>query len=391
MRPYERTHRWISFEFDLRRINSTTWLQLGEAQSKCEHIAGVPLRPDTAASLHSIYLAKGALATTAIEGNTLTEEEVRKRIEGKLDLPASKQYLGQEIDNIVRACNEIAANLEHTTDELTPKLVSHLNEIVLTKVPAEEHVVPGKVRTVKVGVARYDPPLPEDCEYLLERMCGWLNHPDLRNEPTNAIAFAIVRSVLAHIYLAWIHPFGDGNGRTARLIEFYMLIHAGVPLPAAHLLSDHYNRTRSEYYRQLHQASLSGGDVLPFLQYAVAGFVDGLKDQLARIREQQWDVAWRNYVHEGFRDKKSLADERRRHLALDLSLHHDGVPVAKIATLSPRLAAAYATKQQKTVSRDLNVLMKMGLIERVGHVVRAKRERILAFLPVRRISKGHSK
>lgn len=56
---------------------------LGEACSKCEHISSVPLQPKTAAYLHQLYLAKGALATTAIEGNTLSEAEVVKHLEGK--------------------------------------------------------------------------------------------------------------------------------------------------------------------------------------------------------------------------------------------------------------------------------------------------------------------
>src|SRR6266436_58210 len=73
MRTFERTHSWISFRIDLRQARPQLWLLLGEAASKCEHIAGVPLRPATAQSLHQLYLAKGALATTAIEGNTLTE------------------------------------------------------------------------------------------------------------------------------------------------------------------------------------------------------------------------------------------------------------------------------------------------------------------------------
>ena len=56
-----------------------------------------------------------------------------------------------------------------------------------------------------------------------------------------------------------------------------ILVISGVPAPAAHLLSNHYNQTRSEYYRQLGRASQSGGDVLPFITYAVRGFVDGLR------------------------------------------------------------------------------------------------------------------
>ncbi len=82
MRTFEKTHPWLSFQIDLRKAPYTLWHAFGEAQSKCENIAGVPLEPETAKSLHNIYLAKGALSTTAIEGNTLSEEEVRRRIAG---------------------------------------------------------------------------------------------------------------------------------------------------------------------------------------------------------------------------------------------------------------------------------------------------------------------
>jgi len=80
MRTFERTHPWISFWIDLRQARPQLWLLLGEAASKCEHIAGVPLRPATAQSLHQLYLAKGALGTTAIEGNTLTEKQVLQHL-----------------------------------------------------------------------------------------------------------------------------------------------------------------------------------------------------------------------------------------------------------------------------------------------------------------------
>lgn len=69
------------------------------------------------------------------------------------------------------------------------------------------------------------------------------------------------------------------------MIEFHLLFAAGVPLPAAHLLSDHYNKTRTEYYRQLTFASRSGGDVLPFIRYALEGFLDGLRGQINLIRD----------------------------------------------------------------------------------------------------------
>jgi len=197
------------------------------------------------------------------------------------------------------------------------------------------------------------------------------------------IVYAIIRAVIAHLYLAWIHPFGDGNGRTARLLEFSLLLDSGVPAPAAHLLSNHYNHTRTEYYRQLDQASKSGGNVLPFLAYAIEGFRDGLREQVDRIRKQQWDVAWRNYVHESFSHQNSTMATRQRHLILDLSDSEKPVPGAKLIEISPRVMASYSKKTSKTLSRDLNALSRMRLIERVLGGFVARKRAILAFLPHR--------
>jgi Fic family protein len=384
-RTFERTHPWIKFEIDLRQFSTTLWLRLGEAQSKCEHLAGVPLRPDTAKRLHSLYLAKGVLATTAIEGNTLSEEDVVKHLEGTLQLPASKQYLAKEVDNIIKVCNSLLANVAKGTPlKLTPERIAELNRLILDGLQVPTDVVPGKIRKNVVGVARYRVAPPEDCEFLLERLCKWMEDPTFEEVPGSPLISAILRAILAHIYLAWIHPFGDGNGRTARLVEFQLLIGAGVPAPAAHLLSNHYNLTRTEYYRQLEQASASGGKVIPFITYALEGFIDGLLAQIEVVRDQQINVAWENYVHEMFRDRSSLSNSRRRRFILDLSNKGEWVRKSELSKISPEVAKLYATKGPKTLPRDLNALSNMGLLERRGNTYRAKKEIILAFLPVRR-------
>lgn len=376
------THPWLKFSADLRLVPASLWVTLGECQSKCEHIAGVPLRRATEEYLYRVYLAKGALATTAIEGNTLTEEEVLLHLEGKLKLPPSREYLAQEIDNIVAGCNAILRQMrEGRPPELTARWVGDLNRAVLNSLNLEAGVVPGEIRKHDVGVARYKAPPHQECGRLLDRLCAWLNGDDFGPRESMGVVYAILRAVLAHLYLAWIHPFGDGNGRTARLVEFHILLTSGVPAPAAHLLSNHYNQTRSEYYRQLDRASRSGGDVIPFLTYATQGFLDGLRSQLGIIREQQWDVAWRNYVHELFSDKKSSTYVRRRHLILDLSAASEPVAFGKLGEISPRIAAAYARKTARTLSRDINGLMKMGLLIKETAGYRAHKEIILAFLP----------
>ena len=131
--------------------------------------------------------------------------------------------------------------------------------------------------------------------------------------------FAIIKAVLAHLYIAWIHPFGDGNGRTARLIEFIILISSGVPATAAHLLSNHYNQTRPRYYRELKNASESKGDIIPFLTYAVQGLLDGLREQVEAIQGQQWKVVWRDFVYRTIKGRSEPVKQRKQRLVFALS------------------------------------------------------------------------
>jgi Fic family protein len=384
-RTYERTHPWIDFRLDLRRADPELWMMLGEARSKVEHIAGSLLRPESAGELHRLYLAKGVLATTAIEGNTLSEDEALQLIDGTLRLPPSREYLGQEMRNIVDAVNTITREvIDGSVPPLDRPTIERYNAIILRGLSLEDGVIPGQLRDNSVVVANYRGAPAEDCKNLLDRLCVWLASNDFVAPSEEwGLPYAILKAILAHLYLAWIHPFGDGNGRTARLVELRVLFEAGVPTPATHLLSNHYNQTRTEYYRQLALASKSPDGVRSFLKYGVAGFVDGLREQLAAIRAQQFRDRWEQYVYEQFGQAKGPAEQRRRRLVLDLSKSGDQ-PVAKEALrrLSPELAEFYVGKTDKTITRDVNALLEDGLIRRSSNGYLANREIIEAFRPL---------
>ncbi|MDP1718179.1 MAG: Fic family protein [Burkholderiales bacterium] len=380
LRKYETSHPWLTFKLDWRQVSARLWIALGEAQSKCQHIAGVPLQPDTAAEMHRIYLARGLLATTAIEGNTLTEKEVRDLLDKKLKLPPSRQYLAQEIDNILAGFNgilkEIAAG---RVIQLSTQLIKTFNGQVLHKLKLDPEVVPGQIRKHSVGVGTYRGAPAEDCEYLLDRLCEWLN--SIKAPEGEEVIYGLIKSIVGHVYLAWIHPFGDGNGRTARLLEAKFLLEAGVPSAAAHLLSNHYNLTRTEYYRQLDQTSKANGDLRAFMEYAVRGFADQLREQISTIQNQQLMVSWVNYVHEKFGAQKTTADRRQRDVVLAMSTKDGAFKAADIKQLDANIAAQYATKTPKTITRDMNRLKKLGLVETGPAGYRAKIEIMLAFLP----------
>ena len=381
------THPWISFSLDLREAPFNMWLLLGEAQSKVQHIAGVPLLPEIQQMFLQIYLAKGVLATTAIEGNTLTEAEVRRHLEGELELPPSKEYLRQEVQNIIDACNLIGNRiLNGDSPSLTVDKLKTYNARVLRDLPGAEELSPGEFRKYEVGVGRYKGAPWRRVKSLTEKLCQWINGGFTVLEGYD-VAFGIIRAILAHLYIAWIHPFADGNGRTARLVEFELLLSVGVPNVAAHLLSNHYNQTRAEYYRHLGLSSRNGGNPISFLMYALQGFVDGLKEQVETIKNQQLIVHWTNFIHDVFKNQDSPTATRRRRLAIDLTMAGRVVPFQEIRYVTPRIAEAYADKTEKTVRRDLNALEdKYGLIRRTEEGYELRYDKMAAFMPeVRRV------
>jgi len=372
-RPYLQSHSHIDFKADLRGASPTTWVLLGQAKSKSQHVAHSLLSPQAAAELLSVYLAKGLLATTAIEGNTLSEEEVRRVLEGTSDLPPSREYLEREVENVLAAYNLVREELlEDPGLPFSVDRIREYNRLILNGLDLEEGVVPGQIRSHSVVVGSYRAAPAEDAEYLLVRLCDWLNGDDFDapDEASRLAApLAIVKAVVAHLYLAWIHPFGDGNGSTARLLELQILLAAGFPVPTCQLLSNHYNQTRTEYYRQLAMSSQAPNGLSAFLEYAAQGFVDQLKEQLAVIRKQQFEDRWTQFVHQSFGGRSTETDVRRLRLVLDVSrsFHFSGEPVAKraIPELTPRLAAAYATKTEKTLTRDLNAIKGLELLRQV--------------------------
>ena len=379
-RTYRKTHPWINFQLDLRRVDYTLWFQLGEVQAKCEQVAGIPLLPDVEKYLLKVYLAKGASATTAIEGNTLSEEEALELIVGELDLPPSKEYLGQEIRNIVDACNQIEDSaLSGDLSKVSVQWIEELNALVLRALPLKEDVFPGVIRRNDVGVGRYRGAPPQDCENLLWELCRWLNSESFLPDENRKVAFGIMKAIIAHLYVAWIHPFGDGNGRTARLIEFQLLLSCGVPSVAAHLLSNHYNMTHAEYYRQLDMSSRSEGDIFPFVEYALQGLIEGLNEQTITIEKHQLEAHWISYVSETFRNKVGITDIRRRQLVVDLTEAREPVPIAQLRYISPGIAEAYAGKTDRTIRRDVNSLARMGLIRQSQEGVEINIDLMTAF------------
>lgn len=384
MRSYLKSHPWITFQAtDVNSLDPRTWMLLGEARSKCEHLAGTPLPPAVAKRFYEVALIRGAQATTAIEGNTLTEEQVAGILSGTFTAPPSRAYQEREVRNALEALKTIAEDImQGGVPTITRELICDFNRQVLEGTEHEPHVVPGQIRDYSVGVPAYQGAPAQDCRYLVDRLAEWLESETFRSENAEIrFALVIACAVYAHLYIAWLHPFGDGNGRTARLLEFMILARSGIiPLPVAHLLSNHYNLTRDQYYRQLAMASRTR-ETDEFLRYAIQGLVDGIRDQIEQVLQQHLEVIWINFVHETMRQFPS-SPARTRQRSLVLAMPSDtAVPKRRLPELNPALAGLYARKGPRTLSRDLNRLLGVGLVARGPKGWWANEAIIRAFLP----------
>ena len=338
--------------------------QLGQCQAIVDALCELPMQPSYRKRRLKVSLNKGAQATTAIEGNTLTHDEVAKVAEGE-PLSKSKAYQAQEVANILDAMNSLLGRVASDADVqvITPQLIKEFHVMVGRDLGEHFDAIPGRFRQDERVVGPYKTPRHEDVPELVRLMCEWLKAQFGFSSGRQTFKEAVVQAIVTHVYLEWIHPFGDGNGRTGRLVEFYILLRAGNPDIASHVLSNFYNETRPEYYRQLDRAS-KDKDLTAFIRYAVQGYLDGLTESLTHVKDSMIEVAWRYLVHETFAEHKTLKKEvfkRRRRLVLFMPLN-TWLGLDQLPLLEASLAREYAQLSERTLERDLEALKDMNLI-----------------------------
>ena len=357
---------------------------LGQCCAYIDSMLNIPIQPGYHQQLLTVSLNKGALATTAIEGNTLTEEELAQILKG-IDLAPSKKYQQQEVKNIIDAFNTILDEVIRDKSQaiISPELIKRFNKMVGRDIGEAFGGNPGHFRRRNVTVGAYRPPPFEEVEGLVNKLCDWLLREFHYGQEQN-FDDAAIEAIATHIYIAWIHPFLDGNGRTARLLEFYLLMRAGVPNIASHVLSNHYNNTRTEYYRQLQNASETG-NLSAFIEYALEGFRDGLENINKIIHKNQTESTWKNYVHdevEKMQDDGKNERTMRRIRQLAYYIPADRFySTEEIKYLNSRIAKEYINLSAFTLRRDLELLVEKKLLVMEKSKFSANYKLLQNFLP----------
>jgi Fic family protein len=204
-----------------------------------------PLTADALAHLQKYYDVELTYTSNAIEGNTLTHRETAEVIEHGITVggkPLRDHLEAVDHYEAVQWMRELAARSEPVGENTVCEL--H-RRIVLRSQPEMAGVYSRYPRRIAGSSVTF--PNPVKIPALMEEFGGWLEQAP----PTPAAAFE------AHFRLTAIHPFGDGNGRTARLLMNLLLIRGGYP-PVAVRPED-----RKTYLDTLERASLTG-DLKPY-------------------------------------------------------------------------------------------------------------------------------
>lgn len=191
--------------------------------------------------------------SNALEGNTMTLSMTRAIVETRMAVQGKSLQEHNEVLGLDEALKFINSSLVRKSARITTDDILGIHMRVLGNVHPLEA---GKYRVTQVFVGDHVPPKPTHVEKHMQDMNEWL----LSEEPE--ILHPIEFAALAHYKLVYIHPFTDGNGRTARLLMNTILMRAGFP-PVIIRFQD-----RHDYYETLNQANQ--GDVRPFMRFVAA-------------------------------------------------------------------------------------------------------------------------
>lgn len=371
------SHDFIRFPPALAQLSARTWLLLGEIQATAQTVRSSPVLPAQSYGLEKLYLAKGIHGSTAIEGNCIPEDEVVKIVGDELPAYAARIADLREIKNMAQAYNMAArGEIYGGSPAFSVEKLNRYHDLVMSGLVGEQdqQLRVGALRDQPAQVGRYLAPPPEACAALMAQYCDWLNSQDEAAYGLDGydVARSIIKALVAHVCFAWIHPYGGGNGRMARLVEHIILLRAGLPESCCHLLSYFYSKTRRQYFKELQRShgELSEGayppvaDLRRFIEYALEGFMDELGEMKSDIETMQVQSIWRDHIRACFPSLPTPLQQRQMRMALDMTTLCVDQPVMpeQVRELTVALEQAYARESDAALSQDLDALVRMDLL-----------------------------
>jgi Fic family protein len=312
-----------------------------------EVILHAHLVPKWEVSVRREQLVRAAHASTAIEGNPLSLEEVSQLAEGREVMAARRAKA--EVLNYLRVLEHIDTYQERGVITEKKILALHRDD---TNDTLDNPAAEGSFRAVRVVVGNrrtqevvYSPPAPKEVPSLVSGLVAWLNSDAARQ------MHPVLVAAIAHYELVRIHPFVDGNGRTARALATLILTMREFDIKRFFTLDDFYDSDRNAYYAVLKRVNETYPDCTLWLDY----FLEGVEISLSRVKERVLLLS---------------SDERRKSAGGQLALSGRQMKIVEFihangSVKSGDLMRLFSVSRQ-AAGKDLARMTELGIIRADG-------------------------
>lgn len=263
---------------DLQLLNPRFDSPLLDVLTDLEHLRRLEIRGSTPTpvflQLKQVFHLLESLASARIEGNHTTLADY---VETKVTPGTDGADALHEIHNIEAAMRQVEDAVE-PGDPITEHLLRGLHATTVQGLQREGDRTPGSYRTASVGIAAAEhlPPDAVQVSQYMSELIAFINQAD----PPK---YDLMKVALAHHRFAWIHPFGNGNGRVVRLLTYAMLIKYGFKVSSAGRLLNPaavFCADRNRYYGML--ALADSGQERAMEQWCVY-VLSGIRDELEKV------------------------------------------------------------------------------------------------------------
>lgn len=322
---------------------------LVEITSAREIILNAYLVPKWEVSLRREALIRATHASTAIEGNPLTLEEVSRLALGRR--VSATRRAKQEVLNYLNVLEHIEKYQDNGI--IKEKHILNLHRDI-TKGTLENPEWEGTYRKIQVYVGNritgevvFMPPPPEKVPSLMKNFIEWLNSEEaLKLHP-------VLVAGISHYELARIHPFVDGNGRTARALATLILYIREFDIKRFFTLDDYYDSDRNAYYNALRSVDQSNLNLTKWLEY----FTEGVRISILRVKEKILQLS----IEKGKqREKGQIALSERQMKIIEFIQRNGKITAGDVADMFKITRQAALKELSKLVELEVITLRGKG-------------------------------
>jgi Fic family protein len=336
-------------------ITNKILTNISKIEASEEVIKHSPLLPLWEKQFKEEALIRSAYHGTHIEGNNLHKDDAKDILMGKDVIGRPRDI--QEIINYRKVIEYIDDEAKKKIDKITELLIKKLHRILTNKILTGPEI--GEYRTKQVivrnsanGEVTFRPPPPIEVPFLMREFIYWLNRDDRdRLHP-------VLKAGIAHHELVRIHPFLDGNGRVSRVLATLILFLGGYDIRRFFSLEEYYDRDAITYYQNLQKAS--SGDLSSWLEY----FTSGAGIEFEKVKEKILKLSKDVKLKEKFGGQQVYLTERQMKMIEYIQ------EIGYIQNQTFR--DVFPDVSEDTVLRDLQDLIKKGLIKKIGSTKSAR-------------------